>query len=180
MGHPDLKSDARRIFDAAVAAADPAACVRRALKGRRFRGPVAVVGAGKAAVPMARAVQEAVPRAAGVVVTKRGHGGAIDSIRVLQAAHPVPSRGGVRATREILEALGDRPVICLLSGGGSALLTAPAKGLTLQDKRETTDLLLRSGATCTIGSRRASGAGWRRAARRRPSRATRSSGASRT
>lgn len=142
-----LREDARAIFDAAVRAADPGACVRRALEGRRFDGPVTVVGAGKAVVSMARAVEQALPGVQGVVATKRGHAGPTRRIRVLEAGHPVPDEAGVRAARAVLDSLGDLPVICLLSGGGSALLTLPAEGLTLSDKQRTTELLLRSGAT---------------------------------
>ena len=137
------KQDARAIFNAAISAVDPAVCVRKALQGRRLAPPVRVIGAGKAAVPMAQAVVELYPEAEGVLVTKYGHGGPTRRIRVFEAGHPVPDDAGIHATSEILKV---NPNVCLLSGGASALLVAPAEGITLADKQTTTDLLLRAGA----------------------------------
>jgi glycerate 2-kinase len=141
-------------FRAAVAQADPARAVGPHLPPAP-PGRVVVVGAGKAAAAMAAAVEEAYlergVRVEGVVVTRYGHGAPTSSVRVLEAAHPVPDAAGVRASEEILAAVaGAGPedhVIAVLSGGGSALLCAPAEGLTLADKRALTEALLRSGAT---------------------------------
>ncbi|EQD71522.1 hydroxypyruvate reductase, partial [mine drainage metagenome] len=89
----------------------------------------------------------------GVVVTRYGHKVSTRSIEVLEAAHPVPDEAGQRASQRILEAVqglrAEDLVICLISGGGSALLAAPAPGLTLADKQTMNRSLLRSGATIT-------------------------------
>lgn len=139
------RDQATAIFLAGVAAADPADCVRRALSGRRLPERVCVVGAGKAAVPMAQAAEEFLPDATGLVITKYGHAGPTRRIVVREAGHPIPDEAGVRATRELLSRMqGDRIVI-LLSGGASALLVSPADPLTLADKQAATGLLLRAG-----------------------------------
>ena len=105
---------------------------------------------------MARAAHDELGSAIGrgVIVTKQGHAeeqGSIGPIVVREASHPVPDARGVAAAREIVELLetcGERTlVLCLVSGGGSALLCAPAEGITLEEKQRTTDLLLRAGAT---------------------------------
>ena len=147
----------RAMFDAAVAAADPAAVA--AHLPPRPRGRTVAVGAGKAAAAMARAVEHAWPDAPldGLVITRYGHGGAPPRppaggrVAVVEAAHPVPDRAGREAARAILDkaaGLGaDDLLLCLISGGGSALLTLPAPGITLADKQAVTGTLLRSGAT---------------------------------
>lgn len=111
-----------------------------------------VVGAGKAAAAMASAVEAAWPgELSGVVVTRYGHSAPTSRIKVLEASHPVPDEAGVEASLAILEAVSglsqDDLVICLISGGGSALLTLPAPGLTLDDKRVVNRGLLKSGAS---------------------------------
>jgi hydroxypyruvate reductase len=112
-----------------------------------------VVGAGKASVPMAAALEEVLGErlTAGVVVTKYGHGGPTRRIRVMEAAHPVPDAGSIAAGAALVELAGRAEeqdlVICLLSGGASALMEMPADGITLEDFRAVTDLLLRAGAT---------------------------------
>ncbi|TAN60851.1 MAG: glycerate kinase [Magnetospirillum sp.] len=101
---------------------------------------------------MARAVEDhwSGPLA-GLVVTRYGHRVPTRRIEVVEAAHPVPDAAGVAAAGRILEMVGglgrDDLVLCLISGGGSALLVAPAPGITLEDKRAVTSALLRSGAT---------------------------------
>ena len=141
----------RTLFDAAVAAADPAAVAAHLPPPPR--GRCVAVGAGKGAAAMARAVERAWPDAAieGLVVTPYGHGAPTSRIRVVEAAHPVPDDAGLEAAGEILRlaaGLGaDDLMLCLLSGGGSALLAAPAPGVSLADKRAVTGELLRSGAT---------------------------------
>ena len=119
---------------------------------RRFRR-VLVVGAGKAGAPMAQAVEAVLGDRidAGLVVVKTGHGGPTQRIEIAEASHPRPDAAGVEAGRRILalaeEAGPDDLVIALLSGGGSALLVAPAPGISLADLQTMTDALLASGAT---------------------------------
>lgn len=144
------RSFLRSLFDVAVAAADPARAVRAALPGHP-RGRTVVVGAGKAAASMARAVDEGWDGPlSGVVVTRYGSGGACPRVEVLEAAHPVPDAAGLDAARRIAGAVSgltaDDLVIALISGGGSALLPAPAEGLTLEDEIAVTEALLSSGA----------------------------------
>jgi glycerate 2-kinase len=141
----------RHMFDAAVRSASPASSVPAHLP-MPPRGRTVVVGAGKAAAGMARAVEDNWPGAlSGIVVTPYGHGVPCRRIEVLEAAHPVPDEAGLAAARRILAAVsglsGDDLVVCLLSGGGSALTPAPAPGLTLDDERDVVRALLRSGAT---------------------------------
>jgi hydroxypyruvate reductase len=142
----------RALFAAALAAADPA----RAMAGHvppPARGRTVVVGAGKAAAAMARAFEAQWPSGPleGAVVTRRGHAVACERIAVLEAGHPVPDAAGEAAARRILalaQGLGpDDQLVCLISGGASALLALPAPGLTLGDKQAVTRALLRSGAT---------------------------------
>jgi hydroxypyruvate reductase len=141
----------RALFDAAVASAAPASAVRRHLPGKPS-GRCVVVGAGKAAAAMAAGVDAAWPDVdlSGVVVTRYGHATPAGRIRVLEAGHPVPDLDGLRATRHIFDALrdlgSDDLVIALISGGGSALLTAPVGSVTLAEKQAVTSALLASGA----------------------------------
>jgi glycerate 2-kinase len=156
----------RALFDAALAAADPARAIApyvpALVTGRTGIGRTIVVGAGKAAAAMARAFEQAWPSnkqlgneqpgpLEGLVVTRHGHGVPCERIRVVEAGHPVPDQAGEAAARDILElarGLGaNDQLVCLVSGGGSALLTLPAPGLTLADKQAVTQALLRSGAT---------------------------------
>jgi hydroxypyruvate reductase len=141
----------RSLFDAAVAAAQPDACVPPHLPPPPA-GRTIVLGAGKASAAMARAVEAAWPgRLDGLVVTRYGHGEPCARIEVVEAAHPVPDAAGEAAARRILAlaegATADDLVLFLASGGGSALLTLPAPGLTLDDKRAVNALLLACGAT---------------------------------
>jgi hydroxypyruvate reductase len=148
----------RRLFDAALAAADPGKVVPRFLPDpppSGSGGRTLVVGAGKAAAAMARAVEDSWPHAeghplAGLVVTRYGHAVPCRRIEVVEAAHPVPDQAGLDAARRILqrvEGLGpDDLVLCLISGGGSALLSLPAAGITLEEKQAVNKALLRSGA----------------------------------
>ena len=141
----------RDAFAAAIDAASPARCVPPALPPRSS-GCTVVIGAGKAAAAMARAVEQHWPgELAGTVVTARGHAVHCERIEVLESAHPVPAVEGQRAAARLLErarGLGpDDLVLCLVSGGASALLPLPAVGLALEDKQRITRELLRSGAT---------------------------------
>ena len=138
------------LFDAAVSAVQPARCLPPHLPAPPT-GRTVVVGAGKAAAVMARSVEENWPTPVeGLVVTRYGHAVPCRDVDVVEAAHPVPDAAGEGAAVRILEAvrgLGrDDLVLCLISGGGSALLTLPAPGLTLEDKRAVNTALLRSGA----------------------------------
>lgn len=146
----------RRLFRAAVDSADPARVLARHLP-ERPRGRVVVVGAGKSAAAMARAVEAEWPDVTGVVVTRYGHAVPTRSIEVIEAAHPVPDQAGAEAAQRILAAvrrLGpDDLVLALISGGGSALMTAPAPGLTLDDKMQVNRLLLASGAPISVMNR---------------------------
>ncbi|TNC14505.1 glycerate kinase [Methylobacterium terricola] len=140
----------RRLFAAAVAAADPAVSLAKALP-EPPRGRTIVVGAGKAAASMARAVETAWPgELSGLVVTRYGHGAPTTRIEVVEASHPVPDAAGEIASRRILDLVAgltpDDLVLCLISGGGSALLSLPAPGLTLADKQAVNRALLKSGA----------------------------------
>ena len=141
----------RTLFDEAVARASPARCVPPHLP-RPPKGRTVVVGAGKAAAAMAKVTEDNWPGPLeGLVVTRYGHGVPCRRIEVVEAAHPVPDPAGEQAAARILgmvRTLGSEDlVLCLISGGGSALLSLPAPGLTLDDKRAIGAALLKSGAT---------------------------------
>jgi hydroxypyruvate reductase len=147
----DHRSLLRAMFEAAVAAAQPALCLPPHLPPPPT-GRTIVIGAGKASAAMARALEDHWPGPLeGLVVTRYGYEVPCRRIEIVQAAHPVPDEAGLLATRRIrqmLEGLGkDDLVIALISGGGSSLLTAPAEGLTLADKQAVNAALLASGAS---------------------------------
>lgn len=147
----------RQLFEAAVARAQPLLNLPAVLPPAP-RGRTVVIGAGKAAGAMAHALDELWPADApmsGLVVTRYQHTppvphGLHQRIQVLEAAHPVPDAAGLQAAEQILALVqGLKPedlVICLISGGGSALLTLPAEGLSLADKQHINRALLESGA----------------------------------
>src|ERR1700680_3595242 len=140
----------RRLFDAAVDAAQPALCLPPHLPPRPA-GRMLVIGAGKASAAMARAVEDNVDGPLeGLVVTRYGYAVRCERIEIVEAAHPVPDAAGIEAARRIREKVAgltaDDLVLCLISGGGSALLAAPAPGLTLADKQAVNKVLLKSGA----------------------------------
>jgi hydroxypyruvate reductase len=146
-----IRSFLINLFHAAIRAADPAACLPLHLP-EPPKGRTVVIGAGKAAAAMARAVEAHWPgELAGLVVTRYGHGVPTQRIEVLEAAHPVPDAAGLAAAqriRALVDGLtADDLVICLLSGGGSALLVDPIAPVTLEEKRELSRALLRSGAS---------------------------------
>jgi glycerate 2-kinase len=166
----DLRAIATELQQAALAAVEPAAAVRQHLHRERDALIVAgrhydlrdyecifVVGGGKAAVPMAAAVSDVMAErlTEGIVVTKYGHTQGRPTsgfkVQVTEAGHPVPDENGVRGARAVADLAGRATehdlVICLISGGGSALLTLPTPGLGLADLQILTDALLRSGAT---------------------------------
>jgi glycerate 2-kinase len=140
----------RRMFDAAIAAAQPALCLPAHLPPRPA-GRMLVIGAGKASAAMARAVEDNIEGPLeGLVVTRYGYAVPCERIEIVEAAHPVPDAAGIEAARRIREMVAgltaDDLVLCLISGGGSALLAAPAPGLTLADKQAVSKVLLKSGA----------------------------------
>ncbi|MDE3233473.1 MAG: glycerate-2-kinase family protein, partial [Pseudomonadota bacterium] len=159
--HPDIASSPRtflrQLFDAAVTRALPLentpAFLPAAPKGRTL-----VLGAGKAAGAMAHAVEALWPQDAplsGMVVTRYGHTpqrpeGVAPRLKVVEASHPVPDAAGLAAAEEILALTKgltkDDLVLFLISGGGSALLTLPAEGLSLAEKQSINQGLLKSGA----------------------------------
>ncbi len=154
----DSVGRAEVIFAAALDAVEPAAAVKRHLETVKVRlnnsgaDCILVIAFGKAAWPMCRAVEEELGDlvADGIAVTKYGHGGPFEKIKLFEASHPLPDEKGVAATREVIELLkaADEAtlVLCLVSGGGSALLVSPAEGISLKEKQQTTDLLLKCGA----------------------------------
>jgi glycerate 2-kinase len=140
----------RRMFDAAVESAQPAHALPSCLPDLP-RGRTVVVGAGKASAAMARALEQHWRGAlSGIVVTRYGHAVPCECIDVVEAAHPVPDAAGVDAARRVLATVAglsrDDLVIALISGGGSALLTLPAPGVSLADKQQVNRALLASGA----------------------------------
>ncbi len=147
----------RRMFDAAVASAQPALCVPRFLPDlSEVRGRVLVIGAGKASAAMAQALEShwrgrGLERVEGLVVTRYGYAAPCERIEIVEAAHPVPDAAGEAAARRLLAMVQglteDDLVLCLISGGGSALLPLAGEGLTLADKQAVNKALLASGAT---------------------------------
>ncbi len=141
----------RRMFDAAIAAAQPAVTLRDHLPDRPT-GRTLVIGAGKASAAMAQAFEAAWPwPLEGLVVTRYGHAVQCDRIEVVQASHPVPDAAGHRAAERMLELVSglteDDLVVGLFSGGGSSLLPLPLPGISLEHKQAVNTALLKSGAT---------------------------------
>ena len=160
-----MRRHAMEIFQAALKAVDPVEAILRHVKlenevlqigDHNFElkdfDRILVVGAGKAGAPMAKALENLLGDRidGGVIVVKEGHGLPLDHVRIHEASHPVPDARGIRGAEEILALVkkaGKRDlVICVISGGGSALLVAPADGVTLEDKQEVTRQLLACGA----------------------------------
>ncbi len=141
----------RRMFDAAIAAAQPAHCLPAHLPPPPT-GRTIVIGAGKASAAMARAFEDHwAGEVTGLVVTRYGHAVPCRKIEIVEAAHPVPDAAGMAAARRIVDRVAglraDDLVVCLISGGGSALLALPPDGLALADKQDVNRALLASGAT---------------------------------
>jgi hydroxypyruvate reductase len=140
-----------QMFHAAIASAQPTLCIPPHLPPPP-RGRLIVVGAGKASASMARAVELHWPGPlSGLVVTRYGYAVPCEHIEIVEAAHPVPDAAGMHAAQRMLERVRglneDDLVLCLISGGGSALLPLPAAGLTLDLKQAVNRELLRCGAT---------------------------------
>lgn len=154
------------IFYAALSAVDPYEAVRRALMvddNRLFAGGevydlkqfdrVIVIGAGKACSRMALAVEESLKDLieGGLIIVKYGHSAALGKVDQIEASHPLPDISGVEGTERIMEMVRNADkktlVICLLSGGGSALLVSPLPGIDLEDKQKATEIFLKAGAS---------------------------------
>ncbi|GJM16359.1 MAG: hydroxypyruvate reductase [Thermodesulfobacteriota bacterium] len=165
MSSEKLRSDAREIFEAGLKAVDPINAVKNHIKrdGNKLRlqdveyelgdyENIYVVGMGKAAASMAKAIEEVLgdKLTHGIVNVKYGHTAPLNKIKTNEAAHPVPDEAGIAGSKEIIELLKKTSekdlVICLISGGGSALLPSPAGNLTLEDKQAVTKALLECGA----------------------------------
>lgn len=165
--HRTLRADAACLWTAALRAADPEVAVRNFVKrrGRTLRvgthtfdlsrtRAVWVLGAGKAAAPMAHALEQILDKylSGGIVITKYGHSLPLEKIEIIEAGHPLPDENGVAGGLRIVSLIKSRIqpgdlVLCPFSGGGSALLVAPAAGISLEDKLACTKLLLNAGAT---------------------------------
>ena len=161
----ELRQSARLIWEAALNAANPSTCIRNFVqangdnslcvggKSLEISGRLIVVGAGKASARMAQVIEEILGShiTVGLVVTKYGHSLPLHRIKLVEAGHPIPDNAGNRAaldTRELLRGLtANDIVLCLISGGASALWTAPAEGVTLEEIQEVTSMLLRAGAS---------------------------------
>src|SRR5687767_9713321 len=161
----NLRADARSIFAAGLESADPFAAIARHLELRNDclrvgdrtydlspMQNIFVAGCGKAAAPMALAMHALLGErlVGGVIVVKRGHQLPIEKIKVIEAGHPIPDAAGLDGARRVMELArrcGKKDLLFfLVSGGGSALLPYPAAGLSLEDKRRATEVLLKSGA----------------------------------
>lgn len=165
MTHYTLRAFAEELMQVALRAADPAEAVRRhvtpipggvSIAGRAYSladyRRVQVIAFGKAAEPMSAALLDLLPGAvSGQIVLPAGSVPAAAALPVIEAGHPLPNAGSVAAGQAVFDRLRDAGkedlVICLISGGGSALLTCPAPGIGLADLQATTHLLLRCGAT---------------------------------
>jgi glycerate-2-kinase len=155
-----METIVKEILSAALKAADPAdavekRCARiRAIHGAGGYSRLLVIGFGKAAIPMARAMEAGLGEliTTGAVITKYGHSAnhGLTKVRVHEAGHPLPDENGVKGTEEIVALAGTADegtlAVVLISGGGSALFVSPAKGISLEEKQETTAQLLRAGA----------------------------------
>lgn len=152
----------KELFWTGIRAVDPYAAVKEYLKKIREEietdeyQKVIVIGFGKAAYTMAKAVEEEWGDLinAGLAITKYGHGGKLNRIKVTEAGHPLPDENGVKGTEEIINLIETNVsektlILCLISGGGSALLVAPYEGITLAEKQTVTQLLLKAGADIT-------------------------------
>jgi len=141
----------RDMFDAAIAAAQPALCVPRHLPAAP-KGRLVVIGAGKASAAMARVVEAHWQGPlSGLVVTRYGYGVPCERIEIVEAAHPVPDAAGERAAQRLFQVVKgltpDDLVLCLISGGGSSLLPLALPGLSLAEKQALNRALLASGAS---------------------------------
>jgi len=141
----------RYLFDVAVTAALPSVCLPPYLP-KKSKGRAIIIGAGKASAAMAEVVEShwSIPME-GLVITRYGFHRPTESVKVVEASHPTPDQAGLNATINMISRLHglttDDLVLCLISGGGSALLTLPAKGISLSDKQLVNRSLLKCGAS---------------------------------
>jgi len=140
------------LYHSAVAAVSAERCLAQYLPAPPAHGRTLVIGAGKGAAAMAHTLEQHWPGPlSGLVVTRYGHGAECERIEVVEAAHPVPDEAGRQAAARMLAMVQglsrDDLVLCLISGGGSALLALPAPGITLEEKQAINKALLKSGAT---------------------------------
>jgi len=143
------------VFDAAVAAAQPSLCLPNFLPDpppEKTVGKTVVIGGGKASAAMAAAVEKHYPgEVSGLVITRYDYAVPCDHIEIVEAAHPVPDQAGRAGAEKMLQLVQgltpDDLVLCLISGGGSALMSLPAEGVSLADKQAVNQSLLKSGAT---------------------------------
>lgn len=147
----DPASLLREMFRAAIEAAQPSACIPQHLPAAPS-GRLIVIGAGKASAEMARVVEAHWPGAlSGLVVTRYGYAVPCQHIEIVEAAHPLPDAAGQHGAQRMLQLVSglspDDLVLCLISGGGSALLPLPLAGITLADKQALSRALLRCGAS---------------------------------
>ncbi len=162
----ELRAHTREIFAAGLKSADPLAAVARQVELRDHRLTVAgrtydldsirrilVVGCGKASARMGLALETILGSRIGdgVIVVKYGYGMSLEKIRVVEASHPIPDQAGLDGARQVYDLVSGASeadlILFVISGGGSALLPLPADGLSLEDKQQTTQALLTSGAT---------------------------------
>ncbi len=162
----EMRSNAVKIFQKGLQAVEPGSAIKRFCKrkgenlfigNRKYNlsriKNIFVTGAGKATAPMAAAIEDILGKniTHGIINVKYGHTANLNSIRLIEAGHPVPDKNGMKGADEILNlAAGAKKldlVLCLISGGGSALLVLPAEGITLKDKQDTIKILLSCGAT---------------------------------
>ncbi len=139
------------MFNVAINSVSASSCIPSVLPPVPAGTKACVVGAGKAAAAMASVVEQCWPnKVYGTVLTRYGHAVQCDAIEVVEASHPVPDDKGLAAAqkvRQLVRHLGDQhTVVCLISGGASALLTLPYPGIHLEDKRQITKQLLACGA----------------------------------
>jgi len=148
-----------RLFDAAIAAASPYQALKPYFPASKPKGRTLVIGIGKASVAMARAFEQLWQEAdfgslEGIVVSRYGQDTPLQHLELIHASHPLPDENSLLAGRRICHSVAglgrDDLLIALISGGGSALLTAPAAGLTLDDKIALNQSLLASGAPISV------------------------------
>jgi len=137
-------------FHAAIKEVQPKQCLPYFLPAKP-KGKILVVGAGKASAAMAAVVEDHyASEISGLVITQFGYAVNCQNIEIVEAGHPIPNIDGYNATLRMLKILAgsskDDLVLCLLSGGGSSLMTLPAEGLSLEEKQHINNILIRSGA----------------------------------
>ena len=147
-----MRDLARQMFDAAVAAANPALALRPHLEGLQADN-VTIIAVGKAATAMAEEARRHFPDAGGLIVTNAENARDIPGYQIFIAGHPVPDAGGLAAGKAVIATLlatnEANTIIALISGGGSALLPAPVDGIRLEDKAEVSRQLLAAGVDIT-------------------------------